>query len=78
MYATVYAAVTMPNLDLFVVNAALPDIGRTFHGCCRTGYRRRVFGDAPIAGYAPYGTRPGGKTAQQRSSRCPLSNTRLL
>jgi EmrB/QacA subfamily drug resistance transporter len=31
LYATVYAAVFMSNLDLFVVNVALPDIGRTFH-----------------------------------------------
>ena len=32
VYATVYAAVVMSSLDLFVVNVALPDIGRTFHG----------------------------------------------
>ncbi|HEY3868437.1 MAG TPA: MFS transporter [Actinocrinis sp.] len=32
VYATVYATVVMSNLDLFVVNVALPDIGRGFHG----------------------------------------------
>jgi EmrB/QacA subfamily drug resistance transporter len=32
VYATIYAAVFMSNLDLFVVNVALPDIGRAFHG----------------------------------------------
>lgn len=32
VYATVYVTVFMSNLDLFVVNVALPDIGRAFHG----------------------------------------------
>jgi EmrB/QacA subfamily drug resistance transporter len=32
VYATIYAAVFMSNLDLFVVNVALPDVGRAFHG----------------------------------------------
>jgi EmrB/QacA subfamily drug resistance transporter len=31
VYATVFAAVVMSNLDLFVVNVALPDISRSLH-----------------------------------------------